>query len=101
MTTIREQTQCRFCREKKAYIDYKDIDTLQKLLTNRGKIFFASAAAIVQVVSGRSIRQSSGRGLWRCCRLRPDHHGASGRLCRRRNILIKNHWTCGEAGVKI
>ena len=39
MTTIREQTQCRFCREKKAYIDYKDIDTLQKLLTNRGKIF--------------------------------------------------------------
>ena len=39
MTTIREQTQCRFCREKKEYIDYKDIDTLQKLLTNRGKIF--------------------------------------------------------------
>jgi small subunit ribosomal protein S18 len=39
MTTIREQTQCRFCREKKKYIDYKDIDTLQKLLTNRGKIF--------------------------------------------------------------
>jgi small subunit ribosomal protein S18 len=39
MTTIREQTQCRFCREKKRYIDYKDIDVLQKLLTNRGKIF--------------------------------------------------------------
>ena len=37
--TIREQTQCRFCREGKSYIDYKDIETLQKLLTNRGKIF--------------------------------------------------------------
>lgn len=38
-TTLREQTQCRFCREKKNYIDYKDIESLQKLLTNRGKIF--------------------------------------------------------------
>ena len=35
----REQSQCRFCREKVKYVDYKDIDTLQKLLTNRGKIF--------------------------------------------------------------
>ena len=39
LTTIREQTQCRFCREGKKYIDYKDIETLSKLLTNRGKIF--------------------------------------------------------------
>lgn len=38
-TTLREQTQCRFCREGKRYIDYKDVDSLQKLLTNRGKIF--------------------------------------------------------------
>ena len=37
--TIREQTQCRFCREGTRYVDYKDIDVLQKLLTNRGKIF--------------------------------------------------------------
>ena len=36
---IREQTQCRFCRGGIEYVDYKDIDTLQKLLTNRGKIF--------------------------------------------------------------
>jgi small subunit ribosomal protein S18 len=35
----REQTQCRFCRGKIAYIDYKDVETLQKLLTNRGKIY--------------------------------------------------------------
>jgi small subunit ribosomal protein S18 len=38
-TGIREQTQCRFCREGRRYIDYKDVDVLQKLLTNRGKIF--------------------------------------------------------------
>lgn len=35
----RDQTQCRFCRGGVSYIDYKDIDTLQKLLTNRGKIY--------------------------------------------------------------
>jgi len=34
-----EQTQCRFCRRGIKYVDYKDIDTLQKLLTNRGKIY--------------------------------------------------------------
>ena len=32
-------TQCRFCRRGKKYVDYKDIETLQKLLTNRGKIY--------------------------------------------------------------
>jgi small subunit ribosomal protein S18 len=36
---MREQTQCRFCRSDNDYVDYKDIDVLQKLLTNRGKIF--------------------------------------------------------------
>ncbi len=35
----REQTQCRFCRNSVKYIDYKEVDTLQKLLTNRGKIY--------------------------------------------------------------
>ena len=38
-TGIREQTQCRFCREGRKYIDYKDVDILEKLLTHRGKIF--------------------------------------------------------------
>jgi len=36
---VREQTQCRFCRGGIKYIDYKDVDTLQRLLTNRGKIY--------------------------------------------------------------
>jgi small subunit ribosomal protein S18 len=35
----REQTQCRFCRRGVKYVDYKDIETLEKLLTNRGKIY--------------------------------------------------------------
>lgn len=34
-----EQTQCRFCRRGTKYVDYKDIDTLQRLLTHRGKIY--------------------------------------------------------------
>lgn len=38
-SVVREQTQCRFCREKVKYVDFKDMDVLQKLLTNRGKIF--------------------------------------------------------------
>ena len=36
---VREQTQCRFCRSKTKYVDYKDIEVLSKLLTHRGKIF--------------------------------------------------------------
>jgi len=36
---IREHTQCRFCRRGEKYVDYKNIETLQKLLTNRGKIY--------------------------------------------------------------
>ena len=37
--TMREQTQCRFCRRKEKYVDYKNLETLSKLLTNRGKIY--------------------------------------------------------------
>ena len=36
---VRERTQCRFCRRGIKYVDYKDVETLQKLLTNRGKIY--------------------------------------------------------------
>ncbi|MDK1031018.1 MAG: 30S ribosomal protein S18 [Planctomycetia bacterium] len=31
--------KCRFCTEKATAIDYKDIPTLQKLMTGQGKIF--------------------------------------------------------------
>ncbi len=39
LSAPREQTPCRFCRRSVRYVDYKDIETLQKLLTNRGKIY--------------------------------------------------------------
>ena len=35
----RGRSECRYCRTKVTYIDYKDIDGLQKLLTQRGKIY--------------------------------------------------------------
>ena len=35
----RERLECRFCRDKIEHIDYKDLERLQKLLTQRGKIF--------------------------------------------------------------
>lgn len=36
---FREQNKCRFCRDKVAKIDYKDVPTLQKLTTEQGKLF--------------------------------------------------------------
>ncbi len=35
----REQTKCRFCRDKVKEIDYKEVPALQKLTTQQGKIF--------------------------------------------------------------
>ncbi len=39
VSSTREKSECRFCRSKTTYIDYKDIETLSRLLTQRGKIF--------------------------------------------------------------
>jgi len=36
---LRDKAECRFCREQIKHIDYKDVENLQKLLTQRGKIF--------------------------------------------------------------
>lgn len=36
---VREPAECRFCRDKTKYIDYKDVEVVGKLLTQRGKIF--------------------------------------------------------------
>ena len=38
-TGVPGKTQCRFCRRGVEYVDYKDIETMQKLLTHRGKIY--------------------------------------------------------------
>ena len=34
-----EQAKCRFCREKIAEVDYKDLGGLSKLVTQQGKLF--------------------------------------------------------------
>ena len=34
-----EPTKCRFCRMKIEHVDYKDIQSLQKLTTHQGKLF--------------------------------------------------------------
>ena len=36
---FKDRARCRFCREKATGIDYKDIQTLQKLTTGQGKLF--------------------------------------------------------------
>ncbi len=36
---FREQAKCRFCKDKNATIDYKDIAVLSKLVTQHGKLF--------------------------------------------------------------
>jgi small subunit ribosomal protein S18 len=38
MVRFRDRAKCRFCREKVTHIDYKDVQTLQKLVTTRGKM---------------------------------------------------------------
>jgi small subunit ribosomal protein S18 len=34
-----EQAKCRYCREKIAEVDYKDLNSLGKLVTQQGKMF--------------------------------------------------------------
>lgn len=34
-----EPSACRFCRDKVRYVDYKNVEVLGKLLTQRAKIF--------------------------------------------------------------
>jgi len=34
-----DKSRCRFCKARLKNIDYKDVETLRKLLTGQGKIF--------------------------------------------------------------
>ena len=36
---FKENNRCRFCRDKVALIDYKELSILTKLVTSRGKLF--------------------------------------------------------------
>lgn len=36
---FKDRARCRFCREQVVEIDYKDLQSLQKLTTGQGKLF--------------------------------------------------------------
>ena len=56
-----QQTQCRFCRRGEEYVDYKDIETLQKLLTHRGKIYSRKRSGNCAGCQARSNAQSNAK----------------------------------------
>ncbi len=67
---LREVTKCRFCREKREEIDYKDLATLQKLVTNQGKHFprkRSGNCAKHQRVSRRALKRARFIGLMPFC----------------------------------
>ena len=62
----REQTKCRFCRDKVREIDYKDVSALQKLTTQQGKMFSRKRSgncARHQRSARRAIKRSRFLGL--------------------------------------
>ncbi len=52
----REQSKCRFCRDKIGEIDYKDVAALQKLTTQQGKIFSRKKRGLSSVLRSISNR---------------------------------------------
>ncbi len=66
----REAAKCRFCREKIDELDYKDLATLQKLVTNQGKHFSRKRSgncATHQRSSCRAIKRARFIGLMGFC----------------------------------
>ncbi len=58
--------KCRFCREKIDEIDYKDLPTLQKMVTSQGKHFARKRSgncAKHQRMSRRALKRSRFIGL--------------------------------------
>src|SRR5262245_5968268 len=63
---ISDRSRCRFCREKVARVDYKDVLTLQKLCTSQGRIFSRKRSgncAAHQRMVKRAIKQARFIGL--------------------------------------
>ncbi len=63
---FREQSKCRFCRDKVKEIDYKDIGALQKLTTQHGKMFSRKRSgncALHQRSARRAIKRARFVGL--------------------------------------
>ena len=66
----RDKMKCRFCREKGAEIDYKDIMVLHKLVTNQGKHFSRKRSgncAKHQRASRRALKRARYIGLMPFC----------------------------------
>ena len=38
-TPTKREQRCRFCKEQKGVIDYKDINLLQRMVTRQGRLF--------------------------------------------------------------
>ncbi len=59
--TTKQPNKCRFCRAKVDDVDYKDINTLKKLVTPQGKMFSRKRAgncAYHQRVVKRAIKRA-------------------------------------------
>ena len=60
-TTLRKKKVCQFCAEKNLTIDYKDVGTLSKFITERGKILpkrITGACAMHQREIARAIKRA-------------------------------------------
>ena len=58
---LRKRKECQFCAEKNHEIDYKDVDTLEKYTTDRGKILpkrVTGTCAIHQREIARAIKRA-------------------------------------------
>jgi small subunit ribosomal protein S18 len=58
---IRKKKVCQFCADKNQKIDYKDVETLSKFITDRGKILpkrVTGACAIHQREIARAIKRA-------------------------------------------
>jgi small subunit ribosomal protein S18 len=69
-TRVREASKCRFCREKVTELDYKDLATLQKLVSSQGKHFSRKRSgncAAHQRSSRRAIKHARFIGLLQFC----------------------------------
>ncbi len=58
----------------KAYIDYKDTESLKKVMSGNGKILSRSARAPTRWSSGCSPALSAGHDICRCCRTSVQAH---------------------------
>jgi small subunit ribosomal protein S18 len=61
MSSQRKKKVCQFCADKNLVIDYKDVETLQKFTTERGKILpkrVTGTCAIHQREIARAIKRA-------------------------------------------